>query len=160
MLITFFNIKVTVHFEFIPQGQTVNQAYYVEILIWLREAVHKEGHELLHHDNAPAHKALSVKQFLVQKPIAEMEHPTYYPDLAPNDFWLFPKIKSALKGPRFQDTEDMTEKAMALKAVPQQEFQNCFQQWQHCLAKCTATQGRYFKGDPSQQVVSIWVCLQ
>jgi hypothetical protein len=32
---------------------------------------------ILHHDNAPAHKTLSVKQFLAQKSIAEMEHPPY-----------------------------------------------------------------------------------
>jgi histone-lysine N-methyltransferase SETMAR len=51
-----------------------------------------------HHDNAPAHKALSVKPFLAQKLITEMEHPPYFPDLAPNNFWLFPKIKSVLKG--------------------------------------------------------------
>jgi hypothetical protein len=29
--------------------------------------------------------------------------------LAPSDFWLFPKIKSALKGQIFQDIEDIQE---------------------------------------------------
>jgi hypothetical protein len=47
MLITFFNIKGIVHYEFIPQGQTVNQAYYVEILKWLNEAVCRKRPELL-----------------------------------------------------------------------------------------------------------------
>jgi hypothetical protein len=44
---------------------------------------------ILHHDNAPAHKALTVKQFLAQKAITDMEHPAYFPDLALNDFWLY-----------------------------------------------------------------------
>jgi hypothetical protein len=47
--------------------------------------------QILHPDNAPAHKAFSVKQFLAQKSITEMEHPPCSSDLVPNDFWLFPK---------------------------------------------------------------------
>jgi predicted Abi (CAAX) family protease len=115
VLITFFKIKGIVYLQFIPQCQTVNKAYYVEILKWLYEIVLRERPELqpndwtLHHDNAPAHKLLSVKQFLAQKLNTEMEHPPISFDLALNDFWLFPEIKSALKGQRYQDTEDVPQ---------------------------------------------------
>jgi hypothetical protein len=100
---TVFIMKDIVHFKFIPQVPAVNQSYYVEILKQLHEAVHRKGPELwpsdwiLHHDNAPAHKVLSVKQFLAQKSITEMEHPSCSSYLAPDDFWLFPKIV-CLKG--------------------------------------------------------------
>jgi hypothetical protein len=53
---------------------------------------------ILHHDSASAHKVLSVKQFLAQKSVTEMEHPSFSSDLALNDFWLFPRVKFALKG--------------------------------------------------------------
>jgi len=75
----------------------------MKILKQLCDAVHRKRPELwpsdwiLHHDNAPAHKMLTVKHFLAQKWITEMEYPSYSPDLAPNDFLLFPKIKSALE---------------------------------------------------------------
>jgi len=36
---------------------------------------------------------------------------------------------------------------MALKAIPQQEFQKCFQPWQHGWVKCITAQGKYFKGN-------------
>jgi hypothetical protein len=35
---------------------------------------------------------------------------------------------------------------MALKANPQQEFQKCFQQWQHRWTNFIATEGEYFRG--------------
>jgi len=64
MLITFFSIKVIVHSEFIIQGQTVKQAYYVEIFKWLREIRRKRpglrpNDCILHNDNASALKTLS-----------------------------------------------------------------------------------------------------
>jgi hypothetical protein len=163
--INFFDIRGTVHFKFIPQGQTVNQAYYVEVLNQLCEGAHRKRPELwpnkwiLHHDNIPAQKVF-YKAFLAQKSITEMEYPSYYPDLAPSDFWLFPKIKYTLKGCRFQDTEDTKKVIIAMKAILQQEFHKCFQQCQHCWAKCIAAQGEYFKRDPSQYTLHVQVHLQ
>ena len=66
MLICFFDIKGLVHFEFVSQGQTVNQQFYLEVLKRLRDAVRRKRPELwrsdewLVHHNAPAHTALSV----------------------------------------------------------------------------------------------------
>jgi hypothetical protein len=45
--------------------------------------------------------------FWSQKSIVELDHPPWSSDLALCDFRLFPKIKSALQGWRFQDTEDI-----------------------------------------------------
>jgi len=42
MLLTFFYISGTVHYEFVPTGQTVNQVYYLEVLERLRE---KDGND-------------------------------------------------------------------------------------------------------------------
>jgi histone-lysine N-methyltransferase SETMAR len=51
----------------------------------------------MHHDNAPAHTALSVREFLATKQIIMSDHPAYSPDLAPSDFFLFPKYRKYRK---------------------------------------------------------------
>ena len=97
MLITFFDVTGIVRSEFLPQGQTINQQVYKEILRLLLRSVREKRRELwqdkswlLHHDNAPAHNALSIRQFLAEKNIAILEQPPYSPDLAPCDSFLFP----------------------------------------------------------------------
>ena len=108
---------------------------------------------ILHHDNAPAHMALSVSEFLATKQITVFEHPAYSPDLAPIDFFQFPKIKEILKGRHFDDIDDIADirsnTMAALKAIPQNQFQNCFEGWTMRWHWCIASQGEYFEGDHS-----------
>ena len=54
--------------------------------------------------------------------------PPYSPDLAPADFFLFPKLKSSPKGCRFQRVEETEENSIRdLRAIPQNTFQDAFQ---------------------------------
>jgi transposase len=51
----------------------------------------------LHHDNAPAHSSLLIRDFLTKHETTLVPQPPYSPDLAPADIFLFTKLKSILK---------------------------------------------------------------
>jgi hypothetical protein len=73
------------------------------------EDLNKRNWFLLH-DNAPSHNATIVKQFLAKKIFTVVYHPSYSPDLAPADEFLFPKVKFNLKGRRFDTISDIQNK--------------------------------------------------
>ena len=82
MMIVFFDIWGVIYIDWVPEGQTVNQVYYKNVLTTLRERVRrrrpdmwKNASWILHHDSAPAHNVLSVKRYLAKKNIPVMEHP-------------------------------------------------------------------------------------
>jgi transposase len=51
-----------------------------------------------HHDNEPAHTLLLICDFLANMNTTVLPQRPYSPDMAPADFFLFPKLKSTLKG--------------------------------------------------------------
>ena len=104
LLIAFFDIDRLVHHEYIPRGQTVDKEFYKTLLQRLCDAVgghHPEkwrsGNWILHHDNAPAHRAVTTNGFLAKHNILSLPHPPYSPDLAPCNFFLFPQLKKIVK---------------------------------------------------------------
>jgi transposase len=103
---------------------------------------------MLHHDNAPCHTAISVNEFLAKKGISVVPQPPYSPDLSPCDFFLFLKLKFHLKGRHF-GTVDNIQKVVTdqLRALPHEDFQHCYREWEQHLRRCVASQGNYFEGD-------------
>ena len=119
MLLTFFfYASGVVHHEYLPEGSTVNQTYYIKVLKRLRDAIRRKRPELwksgdwfFHHDNAPAHSALRTREFLAKHSITLLPHLPYSPDLAPCDFFLFPMLKRSLKGRRFETIPEIKANA-------------------------------------------------
>ena len=82
------------------------------------------------------------------KNIPTVPHPLCSPDLAPCDYFLFPELKKAMKGKRFESSEDMKSSTTdILKAISKEDFQKCFQQWQERWNKCVCAEVQYFEGD-------------
>ena len=71
------------------RANSFSQHFYQEVLTHIVNKIRQKRRAswagktwILHHDNAPAHTALSVKQFLVLKEITMLHHPPYSPHLA------------------------------------------------------------------------------
>ena len=158
MLVVFFDVRGIVHMEFLPQGTTVNQHVYKEILQRLLRSIRDKRRDLwdqnswlLHHDNAPAHTAISIRAFLAKKNIVNLDHPPYSPDLAPCDFFLFPKLKGVIKGTRFDDLDAIKRTTTKeLRSIPQVAFQGAIESWKKRMEKCARLQGDYFEGENLQ----------
>jgi histone-lysine N-methyltransferase SETMAR len=98
------------------------------------------------HNNAPAHKAASVCQFLAQKNVTTLYHPPYSPDLSAPDYFLFPKLKMKLTGLHFADVAEIQEAITdELKKVQKEEFSAAFQKLYYHAKACISVNTAYFE---------------
>ena len=75
--------------------------------------------------------------------IKTVTRPPYSLDVAPCDFWLFPK----LRGCRYETIEEMKEAVTkVIDMLTQEDFHGAFQKLLERYNKCTAAGGAYFKG--------------
>jgi hypothetical protein len=79
--------------------------------------------------------------------MAVTPHPPYFPDLAPCDYFLFPRMKLKLKGRRFDTNEIQAESQRVLDTLTEKDFQEAFQKWRRRWNRCLHAGGNYFEGD-------------
>ncbi|CAH1955787.1 unnamed protein product [Acanthoscelides obtectus] len=91
---------------------------------------------ILHQDNASSHTAQKTRQ-MQEENVELLDHPPYSPDLSPNEFFTFPKIKNRLLGQRFQSPEEAVDAFKnAVLDLPANEWNKCFENWFERMQMC------------------------
>ena len=75
--------------------------------------------------------------------IKTVPQPPHSPDLAPWDFWFFPK----LRGSRYETIEMKEAVTKVIDMLTQEDFHGAFQNLLERYNKCIAAGGDYFEWD-------------
>ena len=148
---TFFDWQGVIHKEFVPDGGIISAVYYKGVMERIlnrtrrvRPGMCESGDWFLLHDNARSYNVTIVKHFLTQQKVAVLNHPKYSQDLAPADYFLFPKVKSHLKGHLFDSISDIqTAATSTLNTISKDEFYKGTQKLYDRANLCVQLQGIY-----------------
>ena len=136
--------------DYLQKGQTINGTYYASLPTQLRENIEIKRRGkltkgvLFHQDNAPVHKFVIAMAAIHDYGFKLVEHPPYSPDLAPSDFHLFPKLKTANSGTHFQSDDDIIHAVDdSLNGQEKDFFKSGIEALKHRWQKCIDTEWDY-----------------
>ena len=139
-------VRKSIHLSLLAKGLGLG------LLCWGFKGVQEEiprkeastGQWHFQQDNAPLHNSILVTDYLTKMGIKTVPQLPFSPDLAPCDFWLFPK----LRGCRYETIEEMKEAVTkVIDTLTQEDFHGAFQKLLERYNKCIAAGGDYFEGD-------------
>ena len=153
MFTIFSNTQGPVVVDVMPDKATITATYYTtsvlpkNLLHIQSTARTRPRSQIQLHPVAAPHKARITLTYLDDNGIRLMEQPQYSPDLAPCDFWLFPKLKSAPAGKPFSRIQDLIKAVHSeMRAIPASEYRECFQMWRMRMQRRIEVEGSYFEG--------------
>ena len=146
-------VRKSIHQSLLAKGLALGLGYYVEVLrefrkrfLGKRPALFKSDQWYFHQDNAPVHNSILGTDYLTKMGIKTVPQPPYSQDLAPCDFWLFPK----LRGCHYERIEEMKEAVtwfQVIDMLTQEDSHGAFQKLLEQYNRCIAAGGDYFEGD-------------
>ena len=130
LMIPFFESTGRIYMHWVPTGQKVNKEYYVEVLrefrkrfCRIRPALFKSGQWHFPLENEPVHNSILVTDYLTKMGIKTVPRPPNSPDLAPCDFWLFPKLRGCCYETIVEIKEAVTK---VIDTLTQEDFPAAF----------------------------------
>ena len=153
MVAVFFNARGFYHVVPLQNKKTIDSEWYTKTCLEGVFKVYAANKPrtglrklLLHHDNASSHTSLKTLAFLDEKGVKVLPHPPYSPDLAPADYFLFPRMKDLMRGKSFSSNEQiMSHFLKLLEEVKKNDWKLCFQDWFKRMDKCIQHNGEYFE---------------
>ena len=119
MATVFWDAKgVIILFFVLPKRSTITGVYYANLLDQLRTAIRKEPRGklskgvLMQQDKARVHTFKVAMDAVERNGYNLIPYPAYSPDLAPSDFFLFPKMKKDIRGFHFRSDEEVMTQLM------------------------------------------------
>jgi len=96
------------------------------------------------HDNAPTHRALATQKKLAYLGFQFLDHPPYFPYLAPSDYHLFRGLEKQLKGRHFSsDAEVISASETWLDGQRSELFLSGLQKLEQRAKTCIELRGEY-----------------
>ncbi|GFT72909.1 mariner Mos1 transposase [Trichonephila clavipes] len=112
MASVFWNSHGVILIHYFQKGKTITGAYYASLLNKLKVKLaeklpHLQKKKILfHHDNAPSHTSVFSMVKIHELRFELLDHPSYSPDLAPSNIFLFPHLEIMLGGQSFSLNEE------------------------------------------------------
>ena len=107
MATVFWDTTGVIMLDFLPKRSTITGVYCANLLDQLRTAIHEKRRGklskgvLLQQDNTRVHTCKVAMDAVEQNGYELIPNPTYLPDPAPSDFFLFPNLKKDFCGCHF-----------------------------------------------------------
>jgi len=137
-------------FNYLEKGKTITGKYYSNLLTRLDEKIHEErpglqrGKIIFHQDNAPAHESVLALGKLRDLHYELLEHLPYCPDLAPSEFYLFPKLTLFLAGLHFSSNQEANAAVEGYFAdLMKNHYRDRIMALEHRWNKCISLKGDY-----------------
>ena len=152
MATVFWDSKGVITLDFLSKRSTITGVYYANLLDQLRTAIREKRRGklskggLLRQDNARVHTCKVAMDAVERNGYEITLHPTYSPDLAPSDFFLFPNLKKDIRGLHFRsDEEVVTAVEEWINGKDPDLFSSGLMALEHRWSQCITLEGNYIE---------------
>jgi hypothetical protein len=131
----------------LPRGCNWTSQYYIDNILPEIRALHIAADRrklVIHADNASPRVSTRVKQYMEEYGLSTAPHPSYSPDRAPSDFFLFGYVTRTLQKWEFQTVEELLATVVGIfNAIPTETMSRTFHEWIRRLQTWIDTDGEY-----------------